>query len=182
MFPYVNSRGTPEQELALNLARQQLITHGGGFSMNDARRYVYVKNEDILAVPFENEPNLEIMQRLSKRCVQTGLGKQKMHDGGKRALEWITLKNGGDETFSKNLVHHMSKAKWCDTTESQLAAKKIRFTEQRRAASAIERHCKDKAHLAALAFKAFGNVSYQQHNQQRAVMYVTGLERGRRGA
>jgi hypothetical protein len=47
---------------------------------------------------FENEPNLEIMQRLSKRCVQTGSGKQKMLDGGKRALEWITAKHGGDET------------------------------------------------------------------------------------
>jgi hypothetical protein len=54
--------------------------------------------------------------------------------------------------------------------EPQLAAKKIRFTEQRRAASAIESHFKDKAHLAALAFKTFGNVSYQQYNQQRAVM------------
>jgi hypothetical protein len=67
---------------------------------------------------FENEPNLEIMQRLSKRCVQTGSGKQKLHDGGKRALEWITAsKHGGDEAFSKNLVHHMAKAKWCETTE-----------------------------------------------------------------
>jgi hypothetical protein len=42
----------------------------------------------------------------------------------------------------------MAKAKWCETTEPQLAAKKIRFTEQRRAASAIESHFKeDKAHL-----------------------------------
>jgi hypothetical protein len=46
----------------------------------------------------------------------------------------------------------MAKAKWCETTESQLAAKKIRFTLQRRATSAIESHFKDKAHLAALAF------------------------------
>ena len=38
------------------------------------------------------------------------------------------------------------------------------------AASAIESHFKDKAHLAALAFKTFGNVSYQQYNQQRAIM------------
>ena len=68
-----------------------------------------------------------------------------MLDGGKRALEWITAKHGGNETFSKNFVHHMAKAKWCETSESQLAAKKIRFTEQRRAASAIESHFKDKA-------------------------------------
>jgi hypothetical protein len=67
----------------------------------------------------------------------------------------------------------MAKAKWCETTESQLAAKKIRFTEQRRVVSAIESHFKDKAHLAALAFKTFGNVSYQQYNQQRAVMSQT---------
>jgi hypothetical protein len=48
------------------------------------------------------------MQRLSKKCVETGSGKQQMHDDGKRALEWITAKHGGDEAFSKNLVHHMA--------------------------------------------------------------------------
>jgi hypothetical protein len=71
--------------------------------------------------------------------------------GGKRALEWITAKHGGDEALSTNLVHHMAKANWYETTESQLAAKKIRFTEQRRAASAIESHFKDKAHTWRLS-------------------------------
>jgi hypothetical protein len=88
------------------------------------------------------------MQRLSKKCVAAGSGKQKMHDDGKRALEWTTTKHGGDEALSKGLVHHMAKATWCETTESQLAAKKIRFTEQRRAVSATESHFKDKAHLS----------------------------------
>jgi hypothetical protein len=58
---------------------------------------------------FENEPNLEIMQRLSKRCVQPGLGKQKMHDGGKRALEWITAKHGGECVLTGG-AHGTSKA------------------------------------------------------------------------
>jgi hypothetical protein len=78
-------------------------------------------------------------------------------------LEWVTAKHGGDETFSKNLVHHMAKATWCETTESKLAAKKICRTEQHRAVGAIESHYKDKSHLAALAVKTFGNVSYQQY-------------------
>ena len=85
-----------------------------------------------------------------------------MHDGGKRALEWITTKHGGDEAFSKDPVHRTAKATRCETTESQLATNQIRLTEQRRAVSAIESHYKDKAHLTALAVKTFGNASYQQ--------------------
>jgi hypothetical protein len=159
----------------INLACQQLKLHaGGGFSTTTMTPEVTNKSKprtssqsplDQPVVTFGNESNLEIMPRLSKKCVQTGSGKQQLHDGGKQALEWITAKHSGDEALSKNLVHHMARQRGARRQNRSWPPRT--FVSRSSAVHTmpcsqcyIESHFKDKAHLAALAFKTFGNVSY----------------------